>query len=167
MSRALKLAKRELTKLGCEVIDQTPRRITFRLSRSEWVCSKGTPLAVVRSVIEVERRAASRMTGSYIERFPEAQTWDRLEHSDFYVTKHCKDRIAHMRGQGLTTAEISAAILTPETVRAHDGKLLYCAGRLAVVVGKRANGKYPLITALWATEELWELNPRPEKVANG
>lgn len=164
MSRALKLAKRELTRLGCPIIYKGPGKLKFQLTGSEWVCTSDTTLAVVRSVIAHERGRVRVETGNKLEAFPAAQTWDVLAEGDFYVSKHCRERFELMRGQGLRSSELVAAILTPEIVRMSSGRtLLYCAGRIAVAVGKRVNGKYPLVTVLWATDELWELNPRPEK----
>lgn len=163
MSRALKLAKKELTRLGCEIVAENRYRIKFQLARREWICFSGTALPAVRAVVETERRIRATMSGSYFDRYPVAHTWEPLGEGDFYVTKHCKERITDMRGQGLTVSQIVAAVLAPESVRDLNGRLLYCAGVIGVLVGARVNGKHPLITVLWGTDELWEQNPRPEK----
>lgn len=162
MSRGLKLAKRELTRLGYTILYKSPGKIKFQLSNSEWVCTSGTPLPHVRAVIARERLASRVSTGNYLEAFPIAHTWPDLNEGDFYVTKHGRERLAHMRDQGLVMREIHAAVFAPETVRKHGGNLIYCSGRIGVVIGGREQGKHPLVSVLWATDDLWEQYPRPD-----
>lgn len=163
MTKAMKLAKRELRKLGCRLISEGARTLHFELANGKlWVCHTGTTLATVRSVVESQRLTQRFATGEFLLRYPATSSAPILTAGDFAATTHFKSRLSLMRGQGLKYPEVVSALLAPVTVRrSPTGNLLYCAGRVAVVVDP-GGGVFRLVTVLWATDELWAANPRPE-----
>ncbi|MBK0419988.1 hypothetical protein JD276_13200 [Leucobacter sp. CSA1] len=166
MNKAMKTAKKELTKLGCEVVRETRDLIAFRLlTGQDWVCSSRTQMHTVRSVVDRQRGHYRVQTGEYLAAFPEVTSAPRMEIGNYYAPPHFKDSTRLMLGQGLTRPEITTAILSPETVRINPatGRWIYCAGRIGVVIEPPEHGIYTLITILWSTDEEWEQNPRPER----
>lgn len=166
MNKAMKYAKKQLTRLGCVVEKERPDRIEFRMRNgSVWTCNNRVPLDHVRQVVAVQRGVARVVLGSKIAALEEVFSAPRLEAGEYEPSKHFLEMFQWMRGQGLRSSEVTAAVLAPESVRVADGNAdwLYCHGRIAVAVGKPEGNTYPLVTVLWATDELWEQNPRPEK----
>lgn len=166
MNKPMKFAKKELTKLGCVVEDENDRRIEFRLrDGSGWHCSNRTQMQTVRAVVARVRRGYRYETGECLTIYPEAVGAPRLDAGNYHASDHLRSRVALMRGQGLLTAELTGALLAPESVRYSErtDRWIYCAGRIGVVVEKPEHGVFPLVTVLWATDELWAENPRPER----
>ena len=165
MNKPMKFAKKELTKLGCVVEDENDRRIEFRLrDGSGWHCSNRTQMQTVRAVVARVRRGYRDETGECLAAFPDVTGAPRLDVGEYHAPSHFRDRLTLMRAQGLTASEVTGALLAPESVRysEHTGRRIYCAGRIGVVVAPPEHGVHILITLLWATDALWEQNPRPE-----
>lgn len=166
MNKVMKFAKKEFAKLGCVLEHEEPQRLDFRLRNGRlWSCNSRTQMQTVRSVLERERGIYRVETGEYLAAFPEVFSAPRLELGNYHAPDHFKERTRLMLGQGLRRPEITDAILHPETVRINPatGRWIYCHGRIGVVVQPPEHGVYVLITILWATDDLWEQNPRPER----
>ena len=164
MTPAQRYAKRELRKLGCDVVHQTSDRIEFRMpSGVSWVCSNRAQLGRVKEVVENTRNAVSGKDRGDIESFPAADEWPSLSWGDVTLTPHSTDRVKLMLSQNpdLSVADFGACF-SPETVRSLPrGLLAYVRGPLALLIDVEA---MELVTVYWRRAELWKLFPRPEKV---
>jgi hypothetical protein len=83
------------------------------------------------------------------------------------MTKHATERFEQMSDQArLSTDEIRHCLQFPETVRysPSHSSWMWVRGRIAVATTHAPDtGETIIRTVLWATEELWVNNPRPEK----
>ena len=81
------------------------------------------------------------------------------------VTDHAAERIRLMQGQEgrMRREDISAALMRPEQVRWSDehGSWVWVGERVAVAATV-TDGATTIRTVMWATEELWAENPRPQ-----
>ncbi|WP_147251197.1 hypothetical protein [Microbacterium sp. H6] len=82
------------------------------------------------------------------------------------MSKHANDRFELMAAQArLHQTEVRDALQFPEQVLwspLHES-WLWVRGRIIVAVVLDENGMTIIRTILWATEDLWEQNPRPPK----
>lgn len=82
------------------------------------------------------------------------------------MSKHATDRFELMASQArLQREEIAHALQFPEQVLwspLHES-WMWVRGRIIVAVACDENGMTIIRTILWATEDLWEQNPRPPK----
>ena len=166
MTREMKLAKKELTRLGCTIVGETDQRVVFELvNGKQWVCGRQTNRATVLSVIENQRRTHRYETGHLVASYPIAHSAPLLELGGYRVSTHFRERTVLMLGQGITHRDVVKALLTPEVVRHNpdSGRWYYCAGPVVGVVARADDGMYELVTLLWETEELFEQYPRPEE----
>ena len=167
MNKAMKYARKELVKLGCDIVLEDARSVIIRLSDgTNFTVSTRTQMQTIRRVIDRERRAFRGETGETLAVHPECETYPKMQDAEHFATAHFSSRLKLMRRQGLDPSEVTGALLEPEIVRRHksNGRWIYCAGRVGVVVAPPEHGVYSLVTLLWATDELWAQNPRPERV---
>lgn len=81
------------------------------------------------------------------------------------ASTHAQERLKLMQAQaGVTYEEVKLALLTPERVRYSErhGSWVWVRDRLAIPCHD-ADGRFVISTILWATKELFDENPRPEK----
>lgn len=163
MNKAMKLAKKELQRVGSSLVYEGSNQLTFRMpDGSTWYCDGSTSLARVREVVSRWKARARR--SEYLGQYLPAVDPPKLGGYRLCRTQHFTDRCDLMMDQGLKVAEVHAALLMPDQVLAGaGGRYLYCSGRIAVVVevGEVATA----VTCLWATHELWEQNPRADRAA--
>lgn len=82
------------------------------------------------------------------------------------LSKHAADRFELMASQArLDRTEVHDALQYPEQVlwSPLHKSWLWVRGRIIVAVVPDENGTTVIRTILWATEDLWEQNPRPPK----
>lgn len=97
------------------------------------------------------------------------KTYNRpnIDLENLVASDHAKERLTLMRRQvrDLTFAEILQAIRDPQRVMwSHPHRSWIWVGeRIAVAVTITPEGVSVIRTLLWATEQLWEDNPRPER----
>lgn len=109
-----------------------------------------------------------RKLAQTLRNLPDAEAWPRIGVGmDLLSTDHFRERVALMLHQGMTREDIADALSNPIEVktRPDSERLFYCGRRVAVVVGVHGPDVIDFVTVLWASERLWELNPRPEKEA--
>jgi len=82
------------------------------------------------------------------------------------MSRHANERFALMSSQvRLARAEVTDALLWPERIMwspLHES-WMWVRGRLIVAAAVNDDGSTVIRTILWATEDLWEQNPRPPK----
>lgn len=90
----------------------------------------------------------------------------RIDPRHLAMSKHATDRFELMAAQArLQRAEVADALQFPEQVLwspLHES-WLWVRGRIIIAVVVDDNGTTIIRTILWATEDLWEQNPRPPK----
>lgn len=162
MTPAMREAKHGLRALGCRIVKKSPHHLVFRLlNGAEWTVHTSTSVQRAREVVEAQRRLSANLADDALTRSVSTHSAPMLKAYDYDATTHFKGRLALMREQGLKYPEVVAALLDPDETRVGDnGRWLYVKGRVAVVVDQPRDGKYPLITILWATRELYAMNPR-------
>lgn len=82
------------------------------------------------------------------------------------MSRHATERFTLMASQvRLARAEVTDALLWPERVMwspLHES-WMWVRGRIIVAAAINEDGSTVIRTILWATEDLWEQNPRPSK----
>lgn len=158
MKNPMKLALKELPRLGCTVTYKDSRHIAFAMpDGSRWVCPQSVSLAKVREVV---KRWTVR--GDYFVGRPEVADPPSLAGYRLTRSRHFTERCAEMTVQGMEVAEVHSALTAPKRVLLGSaGRLLYCSDRVAVVI--HLEDTAVAVTCLWTTNALWELNPRGEK----
>ena len=82
------------------------------------------------------------------------------------MSRHANERFELMSTQmRLVRAEVTDALLWPERVMwspLHES-WMWVRGRIIVAAAINDDGSTVIRTILWATEDLWEQNPRPPK----
>lgn len=161
MNKAMKLAKKELQRAGSSLVYEGSNQLTFRMpDGSTWYCSRSTSLARVREVVSFWKARARR--SDYLGQYLPATDPPKLGGYRLCRTQHFTDRCDLMIDQGMTVAEVHAALMVPDQVLAGVGdRFLYCSGRIAVVI--EVDEVATAVTCLWATNELWEQNPRADR----
>ncbi len=84
------------------------------------------------------------------------------------LSRHARERFELMADQAnLRALELRDAVQYPERVlwSPMHCSWLWVRGRIIVAVVIGDDGAFVIRTLLWATEELWEQNPRPEPEA--
>lgn len=86
---------------------------------------------------------------------------------DLASTDHFLLRASQMVSQGMQRQEIADALKAPLEVKHNpaNGRYYFCGRRVAVVACIDPDGTAVFITVLWASDRLWDLNPRPEREA--
>ena len=83
------------------------------------------------------------------------------------TSEHARERFDLMRRQaGLTFQEVLLALRAPARVlwATNHAAWLYVGDRIAVSMHVDLEGHACIRTVLWTSQELWDQNPRPEKV---
>lgn len=109
-----------------------------------------------------------RKLAATLRTLPDAESWPEIGLGmDLFSTDHFLERVALMLRQGMTREDIADALRNPIEVKSNPDRerLYYCGRRVAVVVGVHGPDVFDFVTVLWASERLWEQNPRPEKEA--
>ncbi|MFV0432837.1 MAG: hypothetical protein ACK5LO_02470 [Leucobacter sp.] len=164
----MKLAKKELTRMGCELMIEHQRMLKFRLlTGATWVCDYYVTPATVKGVVERQRKHARTGVDGHKNwlALPEAGTYPVMSAMTAVQTcPHFEERYRLMLGQGMKKQDVEDALARPVTVRRHptSRNLYYCGETVAIVVTEITDSIVRCVTPLWATEELWEENPRPE-----
>jgi len=87
-----------------------------------------------------------------------------LEH--VHVSDHARERLALMDEQaGVDRREFLRCLTLPQTVLWSDvhESWLFVRDRLAVAVKESRHGGHVVPTVMWATQDMFEAHPRPEK----
>ena len=168
MSAAMKLARKELTKLGAVVQSENKNRIEFLMPDGKgWTCSNLASIKHVREVVALWKERADVNRGDYLSRFALVVNAPSLAGARLRRTTHFQQRCDLMSSQGMRVVEVRDALMRPTSVReAGHGRLLYCRGRVAVVIALH-EGVASAVTCLWTTRELWRENPRKERAEFG
>lgn len=85
------------------------------------------------------------------------------------ASAHAQERLALMRQQqAVTFEEVLLALRVPSSVRYSDkhGSWIWVRDRIAVAAHVDHSGFATIATILWATADLWEIAPRPEKAGS-
>lgn len=83
------------------------------------------------------------------------------------TSEHARERFDLMRRQaGLTFQEVLIALRAPARVlwATNHAAWLFVGDRIAVATHVDVEGHACIRTVLWTSQELWDQNPRPEKV---
>lgn len=161
MKDPVKLARKELPKLGATIIRDANGMIEFQLpTGGRYFVSSGSKLPKLRALIESLTERYNPLSGYVVvDEFPNV--------SATTATPHFRHRFELMEDQEqLTGVEVADALARPVRVWRSGDRFAYERGRV-VVVGQTSKGVLVLITVLWATQDLWERNPRPEVVSVG
>jgi hypothetical protein len=89
-----------------------------------------------------------------------------LDVEHVHVSEHARERLTLMDAQaGVDRREFLRCLTLPQTVLWSDlhGSWLFVRDRLAVVVKESRDGGHVVPTVMWATAEMFEAHPRPEK----
>lgn len=165
MNQIMRRAKKEITRLGGQVTLENSGSIYFILPNGrEWSCNKKTKPAEVKNIVEKLRIHNRKKSGQTYYAQPIAHTYPILTYSQVVATHHFKERMKLMRSQGLHVDEVLEAITSPEEVRLSVDRFLFCKDRVVVVIANPKPGEqlHPLVSILWATDDMWALNPREE-----
>lgn len=80
-----------------------------------------------------------------------------LDADRYTISRHAAARIVDM---ALDVEEVIACITRPETIREaplkYPGRVLHDHGRVTLAIEPQPDGTLVVLTALWATKELWE-----------
>lgn len=165
MNKAMKYAKKELEKIGFEVVFKSTNSLIFRNSNGrEHTVTARHNLAQIRRMVarEIDRRR--ERNGDFMSQYPVTERYPVMLPGDVSMSKHFGERVTLMSTQGLNVGDVKIALYNPTVVRAGSDVLFYCYGDIAVTVSRdvRTDDKWVAVTLLWTSNELWELNPRPE-----
>lgn len=166
MNKAMKFARKQLTKIGAVVEHQHDKRIDFRMpDGSAWMCTDRTSEGRVRELVRRWSDWDAASHGEYLSRFVRVVPMPSIAGLRLKRTSHFAARCDLMSGQGMRATEVRDALLRPTSVRATEhGTRLFCRGRIAVAVAVD-DGIATAVTCLWTTNELWAQNPRKERDA--
>jgi len=154
----VKLALKELPKYGARVQSQNRMGAMIQLPNGRvWAVSRGTPLPVVRSVIDDAYRFSRGLVG-YERVFGVVIQSGQIRESDHFL-----ERLELMYSQaGVTMREVLEVLANPREVFAHHaaGKLAVVGERVTPIMAEKG-GRLVLVTLRWSTAELWARYPRP------
>ncbi len=161
MKDPVKLARKALPRYGARIVSDDAVWVLFEMPQGgRMLVKSSTHLPVVRGAIENTRDWFNPMRGY-------AVTAERPKASGLGISKHFTDRFDLMAEQeNLTKEEIRAALTAPARVLRAGQRFAFERGRVVVICQVR-DDTLCLITVLWATEDLWARNPRPERGSHG
>jgi len=164
MAKPYRSCKSEFERLGAVELrrDKSGCTFQFRDGRCQFVHFNVTA-HVARNLIGDVRQQYGHSRGVGKFKDPKAP---RIEIARLRASEHAKSRLALMqRQQQVSFNELVHALVTPVEVRysgLHES-WIWCGHRVAVAVALDADGAPVITTVLWATRELWDAAPRPEK----
>lgn len=165
MNKAMKLALKELPKIGCAVKWERPHEVAFAAANGRTVIinSRDSPKHV-RNVIAREMDISHSLTGDRMSEFPVIKDYPNLRGIRLHYTDHFLERVKQMGEHGLDPHDIKHAVHDPSSVRADGDALFYCRGDIAVLVARepRGDGSHAAVTLYWTSDQLWRERPRDE-----
>jgi len=164
MAKPYRSCKSEFERLGAyeSSRDKHGCTFTFRDRRARYVRFNITDRDARNLIGDVRQQYGnSRGIGKFKD--PKAP---RLDMTRLRASEHAKSRLVLMqRQQQVSFDELVHALVTPVEVRysgLHES-WIWCGHRVAVAVALDTDGSPVITTVLWATRDLWDASPRPEK----
>ncbi|WP_295105105.1 hypothetical protein [uncultured Microbacterium sp.] len=166
-----KTLEREFKALGGRKLEQTAHGARYRFpdGGTHVVPNRVSP-GKAQAILEgVQKRYGVKDRRSSTDPLRSAVTRDdppTIDPDSLSMSRHANERFTLMSSQvRLARAEVTDALLWPERVMwspLHES-WMWVRGRLIVAAAINDDGSTVIRTILWATEDLWEQNPRPPK----
>lgn len=121
---------------------------------------------ILAAIRERYGRPDRRENGDPFRRSVERDGAPEIDVDRVTMSKHAGERFALMAKQAqLNPVEVSDALLFPERVlwSSANESWMWVRGRVVVAAVATDDGRTLIKTLLWATEELWEQNPRTDE----
>jgi hypothetical protein len=160
---------REFRDMGARRVERTSREVAYMFPDDVRVIvpTNINPGKARELLGNYQRRYGRKPDNPLVDAVPKSGA-PVIDLTRMIATKHAMERFDLMRAQaGITYRDLLEALRIPERVlwnERHD-TWLWVRDRIAVVAGVGPNGTATVTTILWAQQELWDQNPRPEKAA--
>lgn len=160
---------REFRGMGAIRIDRNARHVSYLFpDKAIHVLNNNIRQGAAKELLDTMRRrygaTVARDPLGYAEKRPGAPV---LDFSKLIASKHAQIRLTQMQNQaGLEFQEVVLALRAPNRVlwsEIHES-WLWVGERIAVAASVNILGEATIRTILWTQQELWDANPRPERV---
>lgn len=159
---------REFRAMDATRVERTSQNIIYEFrDGAKYMVPRNITAGSARTMLQslqVKYGGAAGDPLGFTERRPGAPTIDLEQLS---TSEHARERFDLMRQQAsLTFQEVLFALRAPARVlwATNHRAWLYVGDRIAVSADVDSAGYARIRTILWTSQELWDQNPRPEKV---